>query len=329
MAKIQNAVQQRTPRARRFRGCNTGSCDMARASPPTTVEELRQTNPLYVERAERALADKPPVRSSPLGVVAHTRSPGATTRSAMIARIREQDDLVRGPSFWYKPATVDGVELQLEPLQPAIGTIVHGLDLARPLSGTMVRFLRALWLERRVIGFREQQHITQHQMVAFAESFGEIGAPFGEREHVPNSPLDLNQQIKVPGIPDMLVLPADEDVPNAASGWHCDATWQPKPPMGSVLMCREAPPIGGDTCFCDCYGMWAGLPPAVKEKVAALKAEHVGSVGHAMDGKIPRAWHPVCRTHPETGEESLYVQQGFVQRVRNRRPFCFLIPLQW
>ena len=30
-----------------------------------------------------------------------------------------------------------------------------------------------------------------------------------------------------------------------ASGWHADATWQPRPPMGSILMCREAPPVGG------------------------------------------------------------------------------------
>ena len=49
--------------------------------------------------------------------------------------------------------------------------------------------------------------------------------------------------------------------------------------MGSVLMCREAPPIGGDTLFCDCFGMWNSLPKAIKEKVEHLQAEHVGSIG--------------------------------------------------
>ena len=66
--------------------------------------------------------------------------------------------------------------------------------------------------------FRNQNHLTREQMVTFAERFGEVGEQFGEREHRPNSPHDLNQQVKVKGIPNMLVLPSDETVPNAAFG---------------------------------------------------------------------------------------------------------------
>jgi taurine dioxygenase len=274
-------------------------------------------NPLYVSRSERAKAGKPPSRSSALGAVAQSRFPGAASRSEMVQGILAQDrDLVAGSfgTVYYKPVNVCGVDLKLEPVQPSIGTIVHGLDLATDLDDPeMVAFLRQLWLERRVIMFRGQMHLCREQMVAFAQHFGEVGAPFGEREHIPNSPHDLNQQIKVPGIPDMLVLPSDETVPNAASGWHSDATWQSRPPMASVLMCREAPPVGGDTCFCDCYSMWEGLPLQTKQRVEHLTAVHVGTVGHQMDGKTPSATHPVARTHPETGRTSLYVQQGFVR----------------
>ena len=275
-------------------------------------------NPLYLRRAEAAKADHPPAPSSPLGAVAQARLPGSTSRREMIQGILAQDgDLVAGSfgTVYYKPVTVCGIELKLEPVQPSIGTVVHGIDLATDLENPeMVTFLRELWLQRRVIMFRNQDHLTRTQMVSFAERFGEVGAPFGEREHMPNSPHDLNQQVKVEGIPNMLVLPSDETVPNAASGWHADATWQPRPPMGSILMCREAPPVGGDTCFCDCYGMWEGLPEEVKQRVEHLTAVHMGSVGHQMDGITPVAVHPVARTHPETGQTSLYVQQGFVRR---------------
>ena len=235
-----------------------------------------------------------------------------------MAGILSQDEgLVVGHfgSIVYKPVTVCGIELKLEPVQPSIGTIVHGIDLAKDLNDEdVVAYLRQLWLERKVLVFRDQSHLTRAQMVQFAQHFGEVGAKYGEREHMPNSPYDLNQQIKADGIPNMLILPSDEDVSNSASGWHCDATWQPKPPMGSMLMCREARPVGGDTCFCDCYGMWEGLAKSVKERVASLKAVHVGGIGHQMEGVTPVAVHPVARTHPETGRTTLYVQQGFVRR---------------
>ena len=292
-------------------------------SPASAIQEAPQDeqlvdNPLYVRLKERADADKPPSRGSPLGAVAASRFPNASSRTEMEAGIRAQDEGLVAEAIgtiWYKPVNVCGIDLKLEPLQPSIGTAVHGLDLATDLDDPeVVAFVRELWLERRVIAFRGQEHLTRDQMVKFAEHFGVVGMPFGEKEHVPNSPHDINQQIKVKEIPNMLVLPSDAAVPNAASGWHADATWQPKPPMASLLMCREAPPVGGDTCFCDCVSMWEGLSKATKERVANLKAVHMGYVGHQMDGKTPVSVHPVARTHPETGRTTLYVQQGFVRK---------------
>ena len=281
-------------------------------SAATSIEE----NPVYINRAERARADKPPSKSTPMGAVAGARADGA--RSEMVAQIRDQDELVTATigTMHYKPVTVGGVHLKLEPLQPSIGTVVHGIDLAKDLAEPeMVAFLRNLWLERRVIMFRGQNHLTPRQQVEFASHFGEIGVRYGERGHEPNSPHDLSHPVVIDGVPEMLVLISDEKVPGAASNWHADATWQKRPPMGSVLMCREAPPIGGDTCFCDCYSMWQGLSKETKERVAHLTAIHEGAIIHQMDGKTPVSQHPVARTHPETGRTTLYVQQGFVRRL--------------
>ncbi len=282
---------------------------MAQALEPE-IEEL------FKQRAARVKEDKPPSRGGPLGAVAHARIPGVSSRRAMAERIRAEDDLVAGDfgTVYYKPVTVGGIELKLEPLQPSIGTVVHGVDLATDLDAPgMVRFLRELWLERRVIMFRKQEHLSREQMWAFAARFGEVGAPYGEREHMPNA-VDRDQQFEVRDRLALLKLKSDQDAPGAASGWHADATWQPRPPMASVLMCREGPPVGGDTCFCDCYAMWEGLPLEVKRRVEHLTAVHVGNYGHRMDGVTPEAVHPVARTHPETGRTTLYVQQGFVRR---------------
>lgn len=276
-----------------------------------------EENPVYAKLTERGRVDnKPPSRANPLGAVAAARFPQLDTHEELAAAIRSQDEgLVEGHfgTVWYKPVTVAGVKLKLEPLQPSIGTIVHGIDLARDLSDEMVAFLRELWLERCVLGFRDQNHLTPLEMKVFAEKFGQVQAKYGEKGHEPNAPT-LAHTVEIPEVPEMLVLIADEHAAGAASGWHSDATWQKKPPMGSILMSREAPPVGGDTCFCNCYAMWEGLSRATKERVEHYRAVHVGAELHQMDGKTPSSIHPVARTHPETGRTLLYVQQGFVKR---------------
>tara|TARA_B100000676_G_scaffold167419_2_gene164488 strand:- start:2126 stop:3166 length:1041 start_codon:yes stop_codon:yes gene_type:complete len=247
-----------------------------------------------------------------MAVVARARAPGASDHTGQVEAIRAQDDgLVAGQlgTIYYKPVTVCGIDLKLEPVQPSIGTIVHGIDLAKDLEDPeVVSFLRDLWLERRVIMFRDQGHLTRQEMVNYARKFGEIGAHHGERDHVPDLPTS------VPGFPDMLIIASGEKRAGAASGWHSDATWSTRPPMGSVLMCREAPPVGGDTSFCDAYSMWNGLPEETRAKIEHLKAVHVGSPHHAMDGKRPSAVHPVPRTHPETGRTTLFMPRSFVKQ---------------
>ena len=247
-----------------------------------------------------------------MGMVAAARYPAKVDRKSVADGIRAQDaGLVQGnlaPSM-YKPVTVGSLDLKLEPVSPALGTIVHGLDLTQDLEDeNVVKFLRDLWLERRVIMFRDQQHLSREDLLEFAEHFGVLGAHHGERDHIPSAPRTPE------GYPDVLPIESGENQAGAASEWHSDATWSSRPPMGSILICREAPPVGGDTNFCDGYALWEGLGHATQERVKALKAIHIGQPHHAMDGQLPSAVHPVARTHPETGKTVLFVNRVFTRR---------------
>ena len=258
------------------------------------------------ERKNRKLS-----RSSRMGVVAAIRQPDADDRAAAADGIRNQDaGLVPGANL---PAThsiskVCGIELKLEPLTPSIGTVVHGIDLDKDLNKPgVVDYLRNLWLDRKVIMFRGQEHLTKDGLIEVAEHFGELGAHHGERDHIPSGLPTPTEY------PDVLTLVSNEQNPSAASEWHSDATWSTRPPMGSILICREAPPIGGDTNFCDCYGLWASLHPDTQERVKNLNAQHIGQPHHKMDGRLPVATHPVARTHPETGGTTLFVNRVFTR----------------
>ena len=101
------------------------------------------------------------------------------------------------------------------------------------------------------------------------------------------------------------------------NAWHCDATWRACPQMGAVLRCTEAPDVGGDMLWADMTLAYARLPEPVKAQIAGLRARHsieatFGAVmpieKHlALKARFPDAEHPVVRTHPETGEKTLFV----------------------
>ena len=255
-------------------------------------------------------------KGTPMGVVAALREPKSKNRKTVAEGIRLQDEELisgqLGPSS-HKDIDLCGLKLKLEPVSPSMGTIVHGIDLEADCKKIeVVEFLRDLWLERRVIMFRGQEQLSKDGLIEFAERFGELGSHHGERDHIPSAPMSSDDY------PDVLELKSGENNPSAASEWHSDATWSPRPPMGSILICREAPPIGGDTNFCDAYGLWEGLHPAIKEQVITLSAVHIGQPHHAMDGKLPEAIHPVARTHPETGKTALFVNRVFTKRFADR-----------
>jgi len=210
--------------------------------------------------------------------------------------------------------TVGGLELELEPLSPSIGTLVHGVDLAK-LDAELVAFLRSVWLQRKVLFFRGQSHLSRQQHLELAEHFGVVGATHGERDWVPDNEQVSTDKSSPKGYPDIIYIYSDEKSRSSAAAWHSDVMWSSRPPMGSMLLARNVPAVGGDTCFCDMYAMWESLPKGTQKQLEGLSALNVGAAGHMRDGKVPSAKHPCARTHPETGRTGLYVSPAFTRKI--------------
>ncbi len=207
-------------------------------------------------------------------------------------------------------SALENVPFGIEPQTPAIGALITGLDLREEQSDDVIAGLRAALLQWKVIFFRDQ-HLTQEQHIAFGKRFGKL-------EIHPLTPVDQAN-------PEILRIIHDENRKGSENAFHSDVTWRPEPSLGSILRAVELPAVGGDTLWADMEAAYDNLPAPIKEKVTGLTAEHnfLRAFGHLIDEKEhaatlerhPKQYHPVIRTHPETGRRSIYVNIGFTDRI--------------
>lgn len=204
--------------------------------------------------------------------------------------------------------TLDFTRFSVSPLTPRIGAEIDGVDLTRELPDETIAEIRQALLTYKVIFFRDQD-ITQEQHIAFARRFGDL-------EIHPMTPSDQPN-------PEVFHLTARPGVGRGANVWHSDVTWREIPSLGSILRACVMPQIGGDTLFSDMVAAYEGLSPAMKEWLGTLTAVHDGGIFGTIKGETedsfrelyPPQEHPVVRTHPETGERSLYVNSAFTTHI--------------
>ena len=195
--------------------------------------------------------------------------------------------------------------LQVEPLTCAIGAEIGNVNLGvASREPELARQIYQLLLKHKVLFFRDQD-ISRAEHVAFARHFGEL-------EDHPVAGSD-------PENPGLVRIYKSPELPNDRyeNAWHADATWREKPPLGCVLRCVEAPPVGGDTMWANMVLAYEKLPAHIKQQNEPLRARHSieATFGAAMPiekrlalkAQFPEPEHPVVRTQPETGEKILFV----------------------
>ncbi|MEJ0058498.1 MAG: TauD/TfdA family dioxygenase [Terricaulis sp.] len=209
--------------------------------------------------------------------------------------------------------------IRVAPSGPVLGAEISGVDLRAPLSEAEVAAIRAALLKHKVLFFRDQD-ISHEDHVRFGRYFGDLeGHPV--TAHVPGFP----EILFIEAADGMKLTDAMLPIARPANKWHTDVTFRQAPSFGGVLRARKLPPSGGDTIFADTAAIYADLPPAIKEKIETLDAEHdiLQSYGYRVSAEkreqlrrdYPLQTHPVVRTHPETGERHLFVNHVFTSRI--------------
>ena len=196
----------------------------------------------------------------------------------------------------------------ITPLTDHTGAEVVGLDFTEPIDAQTRATLNDAFARHHVLVMRDQ-HLSPEQFKAAAQVFGEL-QPHDKKEH------------HVPDHPDVYYISNDEFVNGRriipGETFHTDHSNHPRPPKATMLFAVELPSSGGDTQYVNMHDAYDDLPQATKQRIDALKAEHVylskysprplGAISEeSLRNVPPPAIHPLVRRHPENGRKALFL----------------------
>ena len=218
------------------------------------------------------------------------------------------------------------VHIEARPLAAAMGAEIRGVRIATITDAQFAEVRDALF-RHKMIYFRDQAmgHADQ-------ESFSLRFGPFAEDAYTKGIAGHVNVQ--------PLIKEADTRTGMVfGSGWHTDSPFLEKPPAISMLYGVEIPPYGGDTIWANAVLAHAMLSETMQRMLAPLRvhmsmsrvlesAQTYGRIDASPVGrlaatrgagalpddvvrKVQGTLHPLVRTHPVSGEKSLYCDGSY------------------
>jgi taurine dioxygenase len=208
-----------------------------------------------------------------------------------------------------------GPNFSVSPLSSTLGARIDGIELSAPLTDDEIDAIRRALLRYEVLFFDDQE-LTPAQLRDFASRFGEL--------HIhPIRP-------HIAGVPEVALLQNQWAIDDSGN-WRADVTFIDTPPMACLLYAHDVPTAGGDTIWASTRAAYDALSQPLKNFLGPLIASHDFERSYSeerfqrMDlGAEKFAWarrdhppttHPVVRTHPETGANSLFVNPAFTTRI--------------
>jgi taurine dioxygenase len=207
--------------------------------------------------------------------------------------------------------------MQVRALGPRIGAEISGIAVKSLGEAEFAKVYRA-WLDHSVLVIHGQD-LEIEDFLRYSRRFGVL-APHPSKS------------TRHPEYPEITMLGAnkwDADgqlnmaiYRRGAEGWHTDGAYDAVPFKATQLYAVAIPSHGGDTLFASMYAAYDALPRALKDRLdAKLGAFAYGGRQQrsALLNEEDRDWqpvfHPIIRTHPETGRKALYFDPGKILRI--------------
>jgi len=231
------------------------------------------------------------------------------------------------PSGLFDNKPKDYKHIEVIPLAAAMGAEIRGVELNK-VSDEAFKEIEDAVYRHKLIFFRDQE-ITFDDHEKLTLRLGEFGTDAYTKGVVGHENIQP------------VIMEADAVTKMVfGSGWHTDSAFLERPPGIALNYGKDMPPYGGDTMFANSVLAYNSLSPAMKEMLAPLKVwmtakKVVGAMQAEKQsiesGKVSKlgstdldpdtvqmiegSYHPLIRTHPVTGEKSLFVDGTYANGI--------------
>jgi taurine dioxygenase len=207
--------------------------------------------------------------------------------------------------------------IEVRRLGPQIGVEIRGVDVKQLDAAGFATIYRA-WLDHNVAVVPEQD-LQMDDFLRYSRRFGVVVPHPSKSTRHPDVPeitmLGINK-FGADGTLDMAIYR------RGAEGWHTDGAYDQEPFKATQLYALAVPSTGGDTCFASMYTAYDALPSRLKEKLEGRQGaftyggrRKATALLNPEDREWTPVFHPIVRTHPETGRKGLYFDPGKILRI--------------
>jgi alpha-ketoglutarate-dependent taurine dioxygenase len=201
--------------------------------------------------------------------------------------------------------------ITLRPLSGIAGVEVTGVDLSQPLTPELKDAIYDAFLTHHILVFPDQD-LNPDRQEAFSRQFGDLegnvrrlapGVKAGLVNEVTNLDKDGN--------------PTETPATHGNYFWHTDKSYRPEPSLATILHAKLVPSQGGETQYANTRMGYEALPEETRQRIDGLKVVHSWEASRRNTGNTPATaeeiadsppvTHPLVRTHPDTGQKTLYL----------------------
>jgi putative 2-oxoglutarate oxygenase len=199
-----------------------------------------------------------------------------------------------------------------------IGAEVRGVDV-KTLDDAGFTVLYRAWLDSNVLVVRGQENLEIEDFLRYSRRFGVVLPHPSKSTRHPEYPeitlLGVNK-FGADGALDMAIYR------RGAEGWHTDGAYDQEPFKATQLYALAVPSRGGDTHFASMYAAYDALPEPLKRRLDGVRGaftyggrRKATALLNSEDRDWTPVFHPIIRTHPETGRKGLYFDPGKILRI--------------